>query len=143
MIITDAELPATPLLTDSVCDGCMECAKACPLGAISSTEFEKITICGKTMKVAKIDYEKCKNCKNGAVPNRFSGKARPDRVAAICNRTCMVCLEKKQSITNLFENEFRRSTKWTIGAESSDENRDAANVLGGSFSKTGDRGNQK
>ena len=143
MIITDAELPATPLLTESVCDGCMECAKACPLGAISTTEFEEITICGKTMKVAKIDYEKCKNCKNGAVPNRFSGKALPDRVAAICNRTCMVCLEKKQSITNLFEKEFRRSEQWAIGAQASDENRDAANVLGGSFSKTGDRGNQK
>lgn len=143
MIITDAELPATPLLSDTVCDGCLECAKACPLGAISTTEFDEITVCGKTMKVAKIDYEKCKNCKNGAVKNRFSEKARPDRVAAVCNRTCMVCLEKKQAITNLFEKEFRHSEKWSIGKSTTAEDRDAANVLGGSFSKTGDRGNQK
>ncbi len=143
MIITDAELPATPLMTESVCDGCMECAKACPLGAVSTTEFEEVTVCGKTMKIAKIDYEKCKICKNGAVKNRFSDKARPDRVAAVCNRTCMICLEKKQAVTNLFEKEFRHSEEWSIGASNAAEDRDAANVLGGSFSKTGDRGNQK
>lgn len=143
MIITDAKLPATPLLTENVCDGCMACAKACPLGAISTTEFDEIEICGKTMKVAKIDYEKCKLCKNGAVKNRFSENARPDRVAAICNRTCMTCLEQKKSVTNLFEKEFRHTEQWTIGNAAADENRDAANVLGGAFSKTGNRGNQK
>ncbi len=115
MIITDAELPATPLLEKSVCDGCMECAKACPLGAISTTEFDEVEICGKVMKVAKIDYEKCKTCKNGAVKNRFSDAARPDRVAAACNRTCMVCLEEKKRIDNLFENQFRTGEPWAIG----------------------------
>lgn len=143
MIITDAELPATPIMTKSVCDGCMECAKACPLGAISETEFEEIEICGKKMKVSKIDYEKCKVCKNGAVKNRFSDKARPDRVAAVCNRTCMVCLERNKRVDNLFEKDFRYQKEWTIGGNTADENRDAANVLGGEFSKSGDRGNQK
>jgi hypothetical protein len=143
MIITDAELPATPLLSESVCDGCMKCAEACSLGAVSTTEFEEVDICGKVMKVAKIDYEKCKICKNGAVKNRFSEKGRPDRVAAVCNRTCMVCLEKKKAVTNLFEKEFRHSEEWSIGTSNAAEDRDAANVLGGSFSKTGDRGNQK
>ncbi len=117
MIITDAELPATPLLSESVCDGCMECAKFCPLGAISTTEFDEVEICGKTMKIAKIDYEKCKTCRNGAMKNRLSDKARPDRVAAICNRSCMVCLESKKRVTNLFENEFRQSAVWTRGNE--------------------------
>ena len=143
MIITDAELPATPIMTKSVCDGCMECAKACPLGAISETEFEELEICGKKMKVAKIDYEKCKICKNGAVRNRFSDKARPDRIAAVCNRTCMVCLERGKRVDNLFEKDFRYQKEWTIGGSTADENRDAANVLGGEFSKSGDRGNQK
>ena len=115
MIITDAELPATPLLEKRVCDGCMECAKACPLGAVSTTEFEEIDVCGKVMKVAKIDYEKCKVCKNGACKNRFSDDARPDRMAALCNRTCMVCLEEKEAVTNLFEKEFRTSAPWAIG----------------------------
>lgn len=143
MIITDAELPTTPILTEAVCDGCMECAKACPLGAISTTEFDEITICGKTMKIAKINYEKCKTCSNGAIKNRFSHKARPDRVAALCNRTCMVCLEKKKTVTNLFEKEFRKSEQWSIGGCAANEDRDSANVLGGAFSKSGDRGNQK
>ena len=143
MIITDAELPSTPIMTESVCNGCMECAKSCPLGAISTTEFDEIEICGKVMKVAKIDYEKCKECKNGAVKNRFSAKARPDRVAAICNRTCMVCLEEKKAVSNLFENSFRSQSSWSIGGEKSFENRDEANVLGGEFSKSGNRGNRK
>ena len=142
MIITDAQLPATSLMTESVCDGCMECAKACPLGAISTTEFDEINICGKVMKVAKIDYEKCKICKNGAVKNRLSDKAKPDRIAAICNRTCMICLEKNKRITNLFEKEFRHTEQWTIGGSAEYDNRDAANVLGGAFSKSGNRGNQ-
>ncbi|MBQ6823662.1 MAG: hypothetical protein IJP27_03325 [Clostridia bacterium] len=141
MIITDAELPATPLLTESVCDGCISCAKACPLGAIGE-EYEEIEICGKVMKVAKIDYEKCKQCKNGAVKNRFSAVARPDRIAAVCNRTCMVCLEENKRVSNLFEKQFRVAPTWTVGGGEG-ENRDAANVLGGAFSKTGNRGNQQ
>lgn len=141
MIITDAELPATPLLSESVCDQCMACVKACPLGAISE-EFEEIEICGKIMKVAKIDYEKCKQCKNGAVKNRFSATARPDRIAAVCNRTCMTCLEEHKRVSNLFEKQFRTAPAWSVG-DGTTENRDAANVLGGSFSKTGNRGNQQ
>ncbi|MBR2406634.1 MAG: 4Fe-4S binding protein [Clostridia bacterium] len=114
MIITDAELPATPLLTKSICDKCMACAKACPMGAISE-ECEEIEICGKVMTVAKIDYEKCKQCKNGAVKNRFSAAARPDRIAAVCNRTCMVCLEESKRISNLFEKQFRTAPAWVDG----------------------------
>lgn len=141
MIITDAELPATPLLTESVCSGCMSCVAACPLGAVSE-DFEEIEICGKVMKVAKIDYEKCRQCKNGAVKNRFSAAARPDRVAAVCNRTCMVCLEEQKRVSNLFEKQFRAAPAWSVGGREG-EDRDAANVLGGAFSKTGNRGNQQ
>ncbi len=143
MIITDAELPATPLLEQEICDGCMACADSCPLGAISKTEFEIVNICGKEMKVAKIDYDKCRECRNGAVKNRFSAKAKPDRIAALCNRSCMVCLEEKKRIGNLFEREFRKSAPWAIGGKSEVENREAANVLGGAFSATGNRGNQQ
>jgi len=145
MIITDAELEATPILTESVCDGCMQCADVCPLGAISKTEFEEITICGKTMKVAKIDYEKCKVCKNGALSNRFSPNAKPDRIAALCNRSCMVCLEERKKLENTFEKPFRTSDAWSIDTYGNRAriNTEAANVLGGEFSKTGDRGNQK
>lgn len=147
MIITDAEIEPSPILEGSVCDRCGECAKACPLGAISADETEEIEICGKKMTVAKIDYNKCKICKNGACSNRFSSGARPDRIAALCNRTCLCHLEQNKSVENRFENEFRKREAWALDSSGnyadSGRDTDAANVLGGSFSKDGDRSNRK
>lgn len=113
MIITDAQLEPTPMLEQSICDGCKKCVTACPLGAISG-ETEEIVICGKKMKVAKIDYDLCRICKNGAAVNRFNPETKPDRVAAICNRTCMCHLEEEHLISSLFENKFRESAEWAI-----------------------------
>ena len=112
MIITDAQLPPTPLLTQPVCDGCMKCADICPLGAISKTEFTVVEICGKKMEVARIDYEKCKKCPNGAIKNRFTPAAKPDRIPALCNRTCLVHLEANGLVSNTFENGFRQREAW-------------------------------
>lgn len=141
MIITDAELESSPLLEESVCDSCKKCADACPLGAISKTETEEITICGKTFTVGKINYEICKKCENGAAPNRFSDNAAPDRIAALCNRSCMCHLEEKGALENRFANPFRTSKAWSIGGEeSTDRSSEAANVLGGAFSNDGKRG---
>ncbi|HAN20156.1 MAG: hypothetical protein A2Y15_03295 [Clostridiales bacterium GWF2_36_10] len=112
MIITDAELMPTPILEKSVCDGCLKCVEICPLKAISKTEFNIIEICGKQMKVAKIDYEKCKKCGNGAVKNRLSPLGKPDRIAALCNRTCISHLEKIKLISNIFDNNFRQREAW-------------------------------
>ena len=144
MIITDAELEPTPICESHICTGCGKCADVCPLGAISKTETETIEICGKKMTVAKIDYEKCKQCKNGAVPNRFTSKGKPDRVAALCNRTCMCYLEENNLVGNTFENGFRKRDSWAIGQSgvAAERNTDAANVLGGAFSKDGNRGNR-
>ena len=142
MILTDAELESSPLLEENVCDGCRKCADACPLGAISKKETEQIEICGQKFTVGKIDYEKCKICQNGAVANRFSASARPDRIAALCNRTCLCALEERNVLTNGFENPFRTGEIWSIGGNASgpDRSDEQANVLGGSFSKTGNRG---
>ena len=141
MILTDAELEPTPLLEESVCNECKKCADACPLGAISKTETEEITICGKTFTVGKIDYEKCRICQNGACPNRFSPEAKPDRIAALCNRSCMCLLEERGALTKNFANPFRTSKIWSIGGtEGLDRSDEQANVLGGSFSKSGNRG---
>lgn len=128
MIITDAELEPTPLLENKVCTGCMKCADACPLGAISKTETREIDICGKKMTVAVVDYEKCKICKNGAAPNRFCSQAMPDRIAALCNRTCMCQLEEAKRIANQFENPFRTSPVWAVdekGAYAASEEQEA------------------
>ncbi len=112
MIITDAKIDPDPILQRSICDQCMKCADACPLGAISKTEFDEVNICGKIMPVAKIDYSLCKRCENGCLLNRLQKNAKPDRVAALCNRTCMIHLEEEQLIDNLFENKFRTSPAW-------------------------------
>ena len=137
MIITDAEIDPTPMLTQSVCDGCGKCAEACPYGALDVENAETITICGKAMKVAKIDYDKCRTCKNGACPNRFSANAKPDRVAALCNRTCLCHLESKEAVESRFENTFRKRDAWVIGGSAKATERDtsANNVLGGCFKK--------
>lgn len=142
MILTDAELESSPLLEENVCDGCGKCAAACPLGAISQTETETIEICGKKFTVGKIDYNKCKVCENGAVANRFSPNSAPDRIAALCNRTCMCHLEEDGRLANKFANPFRTGETWQIGSATTtiDRSDEQANVLGGAFSKTGKRG---
>ncbi len=142
MILTDAELESTPLLDENICNECKKCADACPLGAISKEETEEIEICGKKFTVGKIDYNKCKICENGAVANRFSQNSKPDRIAALCNRTCMCALEERNILENVFENKFRTSEPWSIGGNISalDRSDEQANVLGGSFSKSGKRG---
>ncbi len=139
MILTDAALESTPLLEESPCNACRGCADACPLGAISKTETEVIEICGKKFTVGKIDYEKCKSCKNGACANRFSKKSAPDRIAALCNRTCMCSLEERGVLKNTFENPFRTSEVWSIGRKSGAEGA-GENGLGGAFFKKESRG---
>lgn len=115
MIITDAELEATPIFEGSVCDRCGKCAEVCPLGAISLDKTKTVEICGKKMEVAEIDYSICATCKNGACPNRFASYAKPDRIAALCNRTCLCHLEETEALDNLFEQSFRKSEAWSIG----------------------------
>jgi len=135
MIITDAELEPTPIMEGSVCDACGKCAKACPLGAIGG-ETEEIEICGKKMTVYKIDYEKCKACKNGAVPNRLASSAKPDRIAALCNRNCICHLEECGALANKFENSFRKREAWSLDAFGNYVKNDAGNdIVGGCFIK--------
>ena len=117
MIITDAELPETPILEASVCDRCGKCAEVCPLGAIDTENTKTVEICGKKMEVATIDYNKCRSCKNGACANRFAAYARPDRIAALCNRTCLCHLESSDALSNTFENGFRKREAWSIGGK--------------------------
>ncbi len=135
MIITDAPLIPSPILAESVCDRCGKCAEACPLGAIDPTHTEEIEICGKRMTVAAINYDICRTCKNGACRNRLSAASRPDRLAALCNRTCMCHLEEAGLVGNRFENAFRQRAAWAVNekGEVSERDTEHANVVGGSF----------
>ena len=144
MILTDAEIEPSPLFEGKICDGCGKCANSCPLGAINTQNIVEIDVCGKKMQVYQIDYDICKTCKNGACVNRFSANAKPDRVAALCNRTCICHLEETNVLSNKFENSFRQREVWSVGGKNSinERNIEASNVLGGSFSKDGNRGNR-
>ena len=144
MILTDAEIEPTPLFNGKICDGCGKCANVCPLGAIDTENTQEIDICGKKMQVATINYDICKTCKNGACVNRFASTAKPDRYAALCNRTCICHLEEINALSNKFENSFRQREAWSVGGTKAtyERNTEAANVLGGSFSKDGNRGNR-
>ena len=137
-------IPLSKILKESICDRCGKCADVCPLGAIDKNNTTVVDICGKKMEVATVNYDICKTCKNGACVNRFDKNARPDRVAALCNRTCLCHLEEVEALGNRFENQFRQREVWSIGGKNCLAERDteSANVLGGSFSKDGNRGNR-
>ena len=87
----------------------------------------------------------CRYCQNGAIVNRFSEDSEPDRIAALCNRSCMCALEARGVLTNQFANPFRTSQVWSIGGSNNatDRSDEKANVLGGAFSKSGNRGHKK
>ncbi len=115
MILTDAELEASPLLTEPICTREPECADGCPLGAYLGER--ELTVCGRTMTVAEIDYAKCRSCKNGARPNAYHPAGLPDRLAAVCVRTCMDCLERNERVGNRFATPFRQRDAWTVKSE--------------------------
>ncbi len=117
MIITDAEIEETPLFEGHICDACGKCAESCPLGAIDTENTTELDVCGKKMKVASINYDICRSCKNGACKNRFAEKAKPDRIAALCNRTCLCRLEQQELLQNKFENNFRKREAWSVGGK--------------------------
>ncbi len=117
IILTDAPLEPDPIYMEQICDRAKELAKFCPLDAIEiDTQNEKsLEICGKKMVVANINYERCKMCKNGALPNPDYQLGNPDRLGAICIRSYIDYLEKNNKIKNKFQFPFRKRSPWKFG----------------------------
>ena len=115
MILTDAPLKPTPLLKKPICPRSKECKGFCPLAAFKGEKT--VTICGRKMKVADIDWAVCRSCKNGARPNRWHPSGRPDRLAAYCIRSCVDYLEKAGRVGNRFGTPFRSRPAWTVKTE--------------------------
>jgi epoxyqueuosine reductase len=114
IVLTDAELDPDPLCETSVCDNCRACASACPLGAIDGDAVQERVICGMKMPVAKVDWATCNACRNGAIPNGLHPSGRPDRVAAVCIRSCIHHLEQDGLIENALQTPFRRRPAWQV-----------------------------
>jgi epoxyqueuosine reductase QueG len=112
LVLTDAPLQPDPVCNEAICKRCGACERACPLGAVDVDNPTQLALAGKTMEIATIDYEKCRVCKNGACANRYHAAGHPDRLGAICNRTCVDALEARGGVENTFENPFRVRDPW-------------------------------
>ena len=115
MILTDAELEPDPVFKDSICDQCGKCAAICPFNAINMEKEETIGIVPNEMKIAKIDYNICRSCPNGAMMGPGRG-TKPDRLGAACARACMIKLEEDSVCDNKFIYPFRKRTPWILDA---------------------------
>lgn len=114
LILTEAELEPTPMAEPGLCDLCGECVDHCPLGAMNPDAATMVTKAGQTVKVSGIDYSICKKCRNGASANPFHPAGRPDRLAALCVRTCVDHLERKGLLETSFATPFRQRPAWQI-----------------------------
>ncbi len=116
MILTDAPLEGDPMLEAGLCGMCMRCVEVCPLGAINPDNESTVTIAGREFTVAEIDYSKCRRCQNGARPNRYHPAGTPDRLGAICMRTCLQMLEEGGKLETEFLHRFRIREPWALDA---------------------------
>ena len=108
MILTNAEFLGDPIMHESICDDCKECAKACYANAISADETEKIGHEGYQTEIYKRNKSFCKNCKSGVLPNSFWALAEGDRTLAACGRACIAHLEDTGALKYKFKNNYRR-----------------------------------
>jgi len=118
LILTDVELDPTPICEQPVCNRCGACADACPFNAVDPAAGSDVNICGKTMRVASIDAAACARCQNGVVPNPSHPTGRPDRLAALCLRSCSLMQERRGSLTRPLNSPFRDKAPWVIGRDS-------------------------
>ncbi len=108
-VLTDLELEADPLFAGSVCDGCGECAKACPSKAYKADAWtEEGFPCG-TFKWRSIHIESCDVCRTGTTTNVYSAGigGDPCRLGAACGRACVAHLESSGRLEKALNSSFR------------------------------------
>ena len=116
IILTDAKLTPDPLLKKPICPRTSACRGFCPIDAIKGEQ--KVTVAGRSVTQARIDYGVCARCKNGAVANARHPAGKPDRLAAACVRGCVDYLEREGRIRNRFTTPFRKRAAWHVRTES-------------------------
>jgi epoxyqueuosine reductase len=114
VILTDAPLEATPLCEKPVCDLCKQCVTSCPLGAMTEADETELTICGLQMPLAAVNWDTCRGCQNGALPNAKHPAGKPDRLAALCMRSCIHHLEEEGRVSKGLKSSFRRRAAWQV-----------------------------
>jgi hypothetical protein len=72
---------------------------------------------GRTMTVGAIDYSACRRCQNGARPNGDHPAGLPDRLAALCVRSCVHHLDQTRAIANALDKPFRQRPAWARNAQ--------------------------
>jgi len=118
LLVTDMEIEPSPMTGGRVCDECLECARTCPLEAISTERWTQVECNGKTMKLGLINGNACRACPNGVsgdskyfagadelhfeiennqvkgdAQRRFARGGLPNRLAAACGRACIAHFE--------------------------------------------------
>jgi epoxyqueuosine reductase len=141
-VLTDMPLDPDPLYSGpALCDRCMLCAKGCSVGAIPTDKSVKVTVAGRELEWADIDYAKCSTgfCGGDRAHNPFMvsdaeearfnehpyGRAQGFKVypqegygralegSKGCIRACMMHLEKQGKLSNKFKNPFQRRKPWS------------------------------
>jgi len=141
-IITDMELEPDPLYKGKLCDNCMLCVKECPSGAISAKKKVSLTVAGRKLEWAEVDFKKCsvsfyggdkeynpfmvskedekgftkqpytESMKYKLPPTQWDGRGIGGGRG--CQMACFMHLEEQGKLTNRFKNEFRRKKPWTM-----------------------------
>lgn len=115
-IVTDAPLEPDRPRNTGLCSRCQVCAALCPLQAIDPDSEQTLCIAGLEFTVAAIDWTRCRRCDNGARPNRYHPSGKPDRLAALCIRSCLAMLDAAGKLEAHFHRQFRTEGYWTVDA---------------------------
>lgn len=137
-VFTDAKLEPTPLFEGRVCDGCMECVRACQACAIGDSRDVRVRIGGREYAHAPLDTDACGRVHRGDDP-RFSpfrtGREQPGQwsryqqflrhrfrhlaicVGRGCLRACLDHLEKTGRIEAKFHTPLVERERWEPEAE--------------------------